>query len=199
MMPQGIIFLFEQNQIWPQGIQLALAWTRDLFSETQLCTAPGAKQFIPPEQVNSWRGPRLPPGLGLRWWSVLHGMSQPNSQGRRDDNYCGLTNVYLGFCLIPLASKTGVWLVWGLRWYPFPSHFCPHWQVSDMEETEKPSRKKKQINHAHSWNADRSPDSRRRQVTISSPSEGVIKQGLLRAVDGCVIGATFLEAIWWFN
>lgn len=33
-------------------------------------------------------------------------------------------------------------------------------------------------------------------MTISSPSEGVIKQGLLRAVDGCVIGAAFLEAIW---
>lgn len=65
-----------------------------------------------------------------------------------------------------------------------------------MEETEKPSRKKKkkQINYAHSWNIDRSPE---RQVKISISNEGVVKQGVLQAVDWYVIGTPFLEAIWW--
>ena len=63
-----------------------------------------------------------------------------------------------------------------------------------MEESEKPPRKKNQINHAHSWNTDRSPE---RQVKISISSEGVVKQGVLQAVDWYVIGTPFLEAIWW--
>ena len=98
--------------------------------------------------------------------------------GKKDDNYCRPTSGYLGSCLIPPVRKGKVWLVRGLRWYPFSSYSCPR-QVSNKYGGDwEAFQEKEQINYAHSWNTDRSPE---RQVKISISSEVVVKQGVLQS------------------
>ena len=119
----GNHFLFGQNKIQPQEIQLALVRTQDHFSDSALHSPWGwaihstrASEFMMWTQAVS-------AGLGLRWWSVLHGMSQRNFQGRRDDNYCRPTNGYglwffLSLCLDDLAV--------GFKWEREPLPLFSH-------------------------------------------------------------------------